>query len=354
MKRLLSCLLLLAAGLSLAGCERNYQEAKSTPQEKQVVARLGDYEIRYDLFRALFYAMKDELDGGDGQAWEGASGEALWQTALDQIEGALADLYAVFDLCREIGVDPFGREIDKTVQAYVRADIEGGVINGEPVGGYGSQQAYLDALAARHMTDHVSRLFYRYSACLSVLYDHYVQTYAGGSIPVSDEITRTFFESEEVVHVGWVHISPDNGLSVAENRAHAEDARAALLLCEGYEEMKNIIALYSLSMASADIEAGFYLTPYAYDRPFRPVVEAAYSLPVGGISPVIETADGWFVLVRLDKDPAAPDSPALMNRLTTLYLEHRLYSRLFEMTAGLLPGITYTDAFDRYNAGNLT
>ena len=68
MKRAVSLFLLLAILLSLlVGCKEKYPEIESTDKEATVVARLSvgenEYELRYELYRALFLTYKSEIDG---------------------------------------------------------------------------------------------------------------------------------------------------------------------------------------------------------------------------------------------------------------------------------------------------
>lgn len=73
MKRAVSLFLLLAILLSLlVGCKEKYPKIESTDEEARVVATLsvgeGEYELKYELYRALFFTYKSEVDGGDPTA----------------------------------------------------------------------------------------------------------------------------------------------------------------------------------------------------------------------------------------------------------------------------------------------
>ena len=80
MKKLTSIVLIIAtlalSILSLASCTKNkYAPVESTAEEKKVVMTLSidsdKYEVKYELYRALFLALRDEVDGGDRSVWSG-------------------------------------------------------------------------------------------------------------------------------------------------------------------------------------------------------------------------------------------------------------------------------------------
>ena len=78
MKKLTSIVLIIAtlvlSILSLASCTKNkYTPVESTAEEKKVVMTLSidsdKYEVKYEIYRALFLELRDEVYGGDRSVW---------------------------------------------------------------------------------------------------------------------------------------------------------------------------------------------------------------------------------------------------------------------------------------------
>ena len=75
MKKLLILLLIASLCLGFVGCSGNYAPVPSTDEELKTVFTLkhnGEtYEVKYELYRALFVALKPSVDLGDDSVWSG-------------------------------------------------------------------------------------------------------------------------------------------------------------------------------------------------------------------------------------------------------------------------------------------
>ena len=76
MKKIIAFLLSLIILAGLTACSGGgYEPVPSTDEEARVVMTLEcdgkSYDVKYELYRALFLSHRDELDGGDRELWSG-------------------------------------------------------------------------------------------------------------------------------------------------------------------------------------------------------------------------------------------------------------------------------------------
>ena len=151
MKRFCTLLLLLALCVScllpLCSCgDSKYERVESTDEEKRIVMRLelGEktYDVRYELYRALFLNLKSTVDGGDETVWEGEQSEAYVEQIDVLILDRICEIYSAFALCDELKIDIYSSKVEDTIDEYIRADVDGG----EGVVGYGSYEKYLQVM----------------------------------------------------------------------------------------------------------------------------------------------------------------------------------------------------------------
>ena len=331
-KRLIAFVLALAC-LLLCGCERNYKEEKSSKKDRQVVATVGNYEVKYELVRALFYVYKADVDKGDESVWSSPEASNYFSEVMAMVEPMICKIYGTLDFAKQCGIEPFGDKINEQVEAYVRMDIEGGMVGTTEVEGYGSRKAYLEALEERHITDSVNRLLYRYSACISALNTYYVNTYANGAIRVDRESIEAYYQSDDCLHFGWAKLEKSNVLSNEQMLILANTARENLLACTSYEQMRPIILSYSLSLTAEDVEQGLYFSKNSLDAAYQPLIEVAEQLSPLQVSEVISLFDGYYILIGLQKQNSYLDTTVGAKEIETLYLEHLMYQAIDEHIA---------------------
>ena len=110
MKKLLKTLLLfLLIGTMLLLSSCGYREERSSRKDRQVVATVGDYEVRYELVRALFHVVKEDVDGGDETVWQGEDANLYFDAAMEKVETYLLSIFGTFAYAESIGIDPYGK-----------------------------------------------------------------------------------------------------------------------------------------------------------------------------------------------------------------------------------------------------
>lgn len=285
-KRMLACLLAITMLFTfLPSCS---DEDEATAQEQKVIGTCVGYDVLYEELRyvTLLYKEKFEATYGAG-LWSNPETAAQYRAKLEAtVWDNMCNNYAVLALCGDyMDEDQMNSTtIDQSVEAKITEMIEA----------YGSTEAMQNALSATHMTEHFMRFCLRVSALENELY--YILTQDLGLIQNDQTAFADWLEDGNAVYVQHIYVSNDQGEDVEANRAKAEESRRMLM--EGEKTIGELIA----SSANEDM---LNTTPYYIVRDvYTEVMEnAAFSLSnVGDVSDVIETPDGFYVLVRMPED----------------------------------------------------
>ena len=149
MKRFIVLVMILLMSVpSLASCkkETTYDPVPSTEEESRVVMTFTygskTYSVKYELYRALFLNLKDDVSGGDDSVWESDNKQEYIDRINTLIASRAAHIYGVFKVASDLGIDLYSDSVDDTIQEYIKDSVEGS----DSLEGYGSYNAYLAAL----------------------------------------------------------------------------------------------------------------------------------------------------------------------------------------------------------------
>lgn len=265
---------------SFAGCA-SVKKIKSSGQEKKIVGTCGDYEIRYEELRHLAYVHMEEMKAEYGE--DIFADDTHEAELLARIEASLCEHYAILDICEDAGVKPSDKKTKNEVQEDVEAVAEG----------LGGLDAYKEYLAATKMTDAIYRL---YTAIVSCQYRYYDEV---AFEDLEKEAYDAVFAKEDFVHTMSIFVRNDKGEDVADNRKQAEVVRAEVL---GGKSLESFIGTkYNQDMSNCE-----YYFPRGYmDDAYE---DEAFSLAVGEVGEVVETAEGFYVIQRLAVDQGYMES----------------------------------------------
>ncbi len=346
----LAALLVLVGSLaSLTSCDDEfYDPIKSSSRDRKVIAELGEEEVKFELFRYIFMSRQDEYDGGDRSRWQGADADALWQAAKADVIDEICEIYAVFEVARKWGIDPYGENIDRAVNISIAADIDGGMMaDGTPIAGYGSVEAYKEALQKNHCTDAVRRLLFRYKACLESLDSYIVDNHAQGKATVTDEQLLAFAASDACTHVNRAFVSFESFL---DNREAAlqriETLHRDLIAANGnYDIMVEKVFSKNLAAVEGNPADGVWYGRLSTDaKDYPDYHNAIFSVSAGEISDVIEEWDGFYIVYGMGKTVDL-GYPPTRDALTALYFEEQYWGQIRETAEHLETNIQYTKHF---------
>ncbi len=327
--RLLSLFVLLALVLcSLTSCGERYRLRESSKEEAATVFTIGEDAVAFEVLYAFFFSQCAEIEGDIASYFSGSEGEARFHEVLSLAVEDICELYALFARCREVGIDPYSEEVERTVLEHLKTNVEGGLIGEYWVRGFESFDAYLAHIRdTYHMTDAVGRLMLRYAICEELLIDYYENRY-----PVTDADVSTFFYSEDCIRVVWVGRAANAmGLDRAANYEQMEIARGKLLVGDVQGAIQ-----HSTSPTTA-----FYMGRYTKDAAYYDeLIANAYALEIGEVSPIFDLgSEGYFVVKRLAK--ASSDLDMLFEEIREVYLFEMQYRSIHEIAERARQSIVY-------------
>ena len=174
MKKILAILLMISTILMLPSCKKGeYEPQESTEEESRVVMTLSidgnDYEVKYELYRALFLNYKSEVDGGDSGVWSGEKKEEYVAKIDSIILDRITEIYAAFAICKRINFDVYSKDVEKKIQENIRISVEGGTYGSATIQGYDSYEDYLAALKKANLNYSVQVLLFRYAIAVDAI-----------------------------------------------------------------------------------------------------------------------------------------------------------------------------------------
>ena len=353
MKKALIFLLTLSLTLTLFGCSEKYEPVESTAEEAKVVMTVNvdgeEYGIRYELYRALFLANRDTVDGGDASVW---SSEAK-STYVDRINKIIlshaAEIYGALHLSEELGFDPYSSEIEETISETVKGAVEGDSM--QP--GHGSYEEYLASLKESGLNYSVATLLMRYSLALD-----YINEYYYGELDVLGQSSAKFEVKEEDVRSYYLGDGSARILQVyfpagVKTRSEAESFREALIaIGDTYKMAAYIIG--NTGATETDLLVNDKVSGIVIGRNslrelyYTDFSDSIFALEEGEMSGVIELentdADGLYIIYRLPKDESHLEN--CYDAIAESYLDDVIGAALGSVIDQLVESVQYTSDYD--------
>ncbi len=286
-----ACLLLaLVLLVSLVGCSSG-REVRASSRAVKTVATAGNIEIRYDELYYLAMTRLAELrEEHEGDAWDDDAVRAELTAFVEQ--NLLIRQHALFSLAAEYGVDHERGEVADNIESWMESVIEDNFD--------GDRKAYINSLNESYLTDHYVRTF--------IAAEDYVGTEIIKELLAREEISDSDEAALETVERDFIRtvqvlIKKNNGKDDATNRTIAESIAMKLAAITDdtarYLAMCQEIGGAYNNDYSDTLGNGYYFTKGEMDPAYE---KAAFDLPLWGTSGVIETEDGYYVIMRLPQD----------------------------------------------------
>ena len=296
MKKIIALILCISALLLNVGCKKEkYPEIESTKEEARVMMSFDidgeKYEMKYELYRALFLNFSNRYDNGDKSFWDKESSKA----ALDEINAEILeytlDIFATLHVAKSIGFDPYSKDAEQTIKDYIIKSVEG---DGETIIGFGGDyDAYLESLKAANVNYSVQKLLLRYSISYDRIIAHYEGTVnennpsesTGGALQFTREDVLSFYNGNDAVRVSPVtlKISYEKSLEIRNKIADADTMSEALE-----------IAIKSTTASETDIFDGVVIGTHTLDKAYyNDVTAAAFALKDYETSELITVATDY-------------------------------------------------------------
>lgn len=353
MKRVLAFLLSAAVLFSLFGCAENkYPPVESTEEESRVVMKIKiddkEYDVKYELYRALFLNNKSRVDGGDGSVWSSEGAGEYVEKINSIIAKSLSEIYSVFHLSKQIGFDPFSDKANYEVEQYIIGAVEGDALQV----GHGSYEAYLDSLKKQNLNYSVATLLTRYAMAEEAIAEYYRGTVnelgmREGKFEFTKQDVKAYYESDGAARFLQVYFQ--SGVSTL---TEAEEYRSRLL---GYtDELSMAAYIIGSTMATEtdfikdDKLTGIVMGKDELTSPvYSDYVERIFGLSDGEMSEVIELkesdADGYYIIYRLSKSDEHFER--CYSAIESSYLDDIIGEKLKAAQTKAIDGLYFTEEY---------
>lgn len=306
-------LALLAVGIfSIVRAVRAKRETAYLESYGQTALYAGSYTVTYDLYRYFYLNYKAELKGDYQNDAGGVETDALDRAVRARVAEAVRGLYGTVALAADYGITPEDGDIKVSATEYIDA-----------VRDYYGASGYTAELEKNFMTDKVFDFLVRMDGTEDKLFA--AMTAEGGAIESGDEALLAIFRGDAFVRVKQIFIENDAGESVEDNRALADEVLAEY---RGGVDFATLIGRYSEDFSMpAD---GYYFTHGEMTAAFE---AAAFALGEGEVSEVVESGDGFHILLRLPKDESY--ITAHFDELKSQYQNAQFYAKIDARAAKL-------------------
>ena len=362
MKKIISVILLLCALLSLTACGSEYEPVPSTDEEKRVLMTFeleGEkYELKYELYRALFLNHSEEYDGGNKEFWNTPEANAAKEAIDAKIINLALDIFSALHLSKKIGYDPYSLDADDKIEEYIRQSVEG-----EGVLGFnGDYDAYLASLKELNMNYSVQALAYRYAIAYAKIVEHYRGTadidnpsldMKEGALEYTDDDVRAFYSGDASARISTIifnadYISHDEVQKRRDKIASYTTESAAL----GYA-----VQFTDPMGDPEEILRGTVVGRYSMDTAIYAEVTAnAFELNEGETSAVITVNESgrkeYWIVYKMTK--SADHLEAEFDTVEEAYISHRIGEIVEGAKAALSTSVKFTDEYRSLNYAEIS
>ena len=242
-----------------------------------------------------------------------AGGSAFANKCIEYVrEDVLLDIekiYVVFALCEKHGIDIDSREINKEVNEQIKSVIESDF--------GGKKKDYLSMLEKEGISDAYARLVCKANLLEEDLLYKLVEDgveieYSLRNIQDFVEFAKNDDEIMRTTHIYYPKHLEYKDVNVEQTRADAEKAVAELC---AISKKSNRYEAFNDYIGAAPVVAGYSMTNldgvyFTYGMMGEDYESLAASLEEYGVSDVLETEDGFYIIMRLPKEDSYIDKNA--------------------------------------------
>ena len=353
MKKLVALILVLATLMLSVGCKKNkYPEIESTEEEARVMMSFSiggeKYEMKYELYRALFLNLSSHYDNGDKSFWDKAeSSDELVELNKKILEYTL-DIFAVLHVAKSIGFDPYSDEAEDIIADYIEQSVEG---DGDTVIGFGGNyDAYLESIKAANMNYSVQKLLLRYSVAYDKILTHYQGTTnennpsenQNAAVSFTPEDVFSFYNSSNAVRVSTVVIDATY-LSYTRVQEIRDEIAAAPTTASALET-----AIKRTNSIESEIINGVVIGTHTLDKAYYSDVTAtAFKMGLYETSEVITVVTDigaeYWILYKQDKNEE--HFQKCYNDMASVFTSQMIGERLEDVKATLRASLSESNAY---------
>ena len=368
MKRIIALLLVLASVLTLSACKK-YKPVESSEEEARTVMTLSldgkTYEVKYELYRALFLNYKTEIDGGNPDVWTSEGKSEYVERINSLIIDKITDIYAAFAICEKIGFDLYSKDVEKQIKEYVKISVEGGSYGSKTMHGYDSYKDYLAALKSANLNYSVQTLLFRYAIAIDAIDAHYIGTATPdevnyditlGALQYTEDDVRAFYNSEDcarVLRASFQKIISYDPYETAINLKNkmVDAAATSSTLVDKEAAVLKAITKSGYFANAAEVENGYVIGKYNLERLYYgDMTDAVFSIGEGEVTDPISITDEeetYYVIYRTYKSDEHFE--ANYNSIRYVYLRNCVGEIIHNAAEALESSAVYSDFLNNIN-----
>ncbi len=366
MKKIFTLLLIVLSIFLLASCSNGeYPPVASTAEEKRVMMTVeydGEkYDVKYELYRALFTALKSEVDGGDDSVWTGADKDKYIAKIDALIKEKAAEIYSVLHIAEKADIDIYSNKYDEKVSEIIKMSVDGGTYDDTEIEGFGGNyDKYLAHLAEDGINYSVQDLLIRYQLASEDVYLHYagnidseefLDNVVKGELEYTPDDVYDFYYSADCVRVIRAYLPKKYYTENRANEIHSEIVKKA---SKGEGELVNYI-IGITSTAALDIKNGEVIAKHNLDNNYSELVNTAFNLSMFEVSDILNLDNGFedayviiYKTVKLDSH-----LEECYNQILGVYLQNRVGEIIDTVSVSLNEGFKATDALASLNRADI-
>ncbi|MBQ9779770.1 MAG: peptidylprolyl isomerase [Clostridia bacterium] len=288
---------LILGGTLLAVFLGNQEDYKKLAADRKTVATCNGFEIPYEELRFLSKLYKDSLEYAYGEGiWDDPATAEQYRDELETlVMENLNENYLILSACKTLSI-----KIDSSDQKeYVNKEMK--TLLDSDFGG--KEDEMRKWIEEQGMTESYLRFCIGVEYLQSVIYytllDAGWYTYDVSNIDAFMEYVMTSENYARTIHV---FVSNDEGDDIDANRQKAQTMYEHLIAEGDVAEREKLMRTYIGSANNDDLQItgdGYYFTYGEMEKAYE---EATFALEENGVSEVVETSDGFYVIMRLAPD----------------------------------------------------
>ena len=271
MKKITVVLVCIILIFSLTSCA--VKPIESSAEDLRVVGDVEDTEIVYEELRFIVLTYKRSLvDSFGDDVFDDAAAAQMYREKTEQYFCETVTYnYTIFELCRQIGLDPYNALVSEAVQDRVEE-------LSQSLGGFSKYKKYLkDAF----LTDNV----YRANVRVEIMYNELFYAYLNDLGLIESDSDKIYdIIKDDFVRTQHVYVSKST------EGAKEKIGEALSELSQG-ADFWNVVLEYGED--SSLNESGEYITRGYMSDEYE---KAAYDLRVDEYSEIIESDNGYFIV----------------------------------------------------------
>lgn len=285
--RIAALLLAVLCCLPFAGCGSASAKVKADRVATRVVATAGGVDIYYD---ELYYLAMNRIRERREELGEGALESAGEREALAAFvrENLMSKTHALISVGYDYGIDLTKGDIADEVQSEMD-DILKNTFGDD-------RKAYIRSLNGDYLTDRYVRQYIGAEEFLAT--EIILAMLEKGEIDDLEETANRVIRSDDMIRTVQVFLDKSDA---ANTRELAESIRAEIAAAESddarYDAMRRAIA-GKYNDDFADVGNGYYFLRGEMDAAYE---KAAFKLANYEVSGVVETGNGYYIIMRLPK-----------------------------------------------------